>query len=58
MFLRNELGYRLKSTKVIRREDFDEKCPFHFDKNGEGYRHMAVLILSVLRDFEESESSV
>ena len=51
MFLRNKLGLQLKSTKIIRREDFDDNIQFHFDKFGEGYRHMAALILSVLREF-------
>ena len=55
MFFRNQLGYLLKSTKVIRREDFSNNCPFHFDKFGEGYRHMAVLVLSDFRDFCNNE---
>ena len=53
MFLRNKLGPQLKSCRLIRREDFDDNCKFHFDKFGEGYRHMGALILSVLREFCE-----
>ena len=34
MFLRNKLGLQLKSTKIIRREDFDDNIQFHFDKFG------------------------
>ena len=54
MFLRNNLGYQLRSTKIIRREDFDSNCPFHFDKFGEGFRHMGALILSVLNELSSS----
>ena len=58
MFLRNRLGPQLKSSRLIRREDFDDNCKFHFDKFGEGYRHMGALILSVLREFcEQSVNS-
>ena len=58
MFLRNKLGPQLKSSRLIRREDFDDNCKFHFDKFGEGYRHMGALILSVLREFcEQSVNS-
>ena len=55
MYLRNKLGYQIKSTKIIRREDFSDKKMFHFDKNGKGYRHMAVLIVSVLQEFCSSD---
>ena len=54
MFLRNQLGSQLKSTRIVRREDFDDNCRYHFDKYGEGYRHMAALILSVIREFDSS----
>ena len=54
MFMRNNLGSRLKSTKVIRREDFSDASGFHFDKFGEGYRHMASMIYSVFREFSET----
>ena len=51
MYLRNKLGYQLKGTRIIKREDFSDACNFHFDEFGEGYRHMAALILSVVKDF-------
>ena len=51
MFYRNKLGFQMKSTKIVRREDFDDNCNFHFNKYGEGYRHLAALILSVLKEF-------
>ena len=54
MFLRNQLGSQLKSTRIVGREDFDDNCRYHFDKYGEGYRHMAALILSVIREFDSS----
>ena len=52
MFLRNKLGHQLKGTRIIKREDFWD-C--HFDRFGEGYRHFAALILSVLKDFCATE---
>ena len=52
MFLRNKLGHQLKGTRIIKREDFWD-C--HFDRIGEGYRHFAALILSVLKDFCATE---
>ena len=54
MFLRNKLGFQLKGTRVIRREDFCDYSRFHFDKFGEGVRHMAVMILSVFREFDQA----
>ena len=53
MFLRNNLGYQLKSTKVVRREDFSGVSKFHFVKFGKGYRHMACMIYSVLQEFSQ-----
>ena len=53
MYFRNKLGWQSKSTKIIQRKDFSDSCPFHFNKFGEGYRHMAALVLSVLREFCE-----
>ena len=52
MFLRNKLGHQLKGTRIIKRKDFWD-C--HFDRFGEGYRHFAALILSVLKDFCATE---
>ena len=42
---------RMNLVSIIRREIFSDACRFHFDKHGEGYRHMAAFILSVLREF-------
>ena len=58
MFFRNKLGFRMKSTKIIRREDFDDNKKYHFDPNGEGFRHMAALILSVFREFTVESSCI
>ena len=55
VFLSSHLGYKFKKTKMIKRADFDDDCEYHFDKNGEGFRHMAALILSVLQEFAESD---
>ena len=54
MILRNQLGFQLKSTRIIRRDDFDDNHQFHFNRFGEGYRHMGALILSVLREFSDN----
>ena len=51
IFLSDRLGKHYKSTKLIKREDFHYNQTFHFDRNGEGHRHMAALILSVLDEF-------
>ena len=51
MFCRNQSGFVLKSAKFVRREDFSDFKPFDFDPLGEGYRHMAVLVLSVVKEF-------
>ena len=51
MFLRNKLGSQLKGTRVVKREDFDDNIGYHFDKYGEGFRHLAVLMLSVFKEF-------
>ena len=51
MFYRNQLGFHLKSTQMIRREDFSDVCPFHFDKNGEGFRHMAAFVFKIYNEF-------
>ena len=34
MYYRNHLGPYLKSTRLIRREDFSNSCPYHFDVYG------------------------
>ena len=54
MFLRNNLGFQIKSTKMIRREDFSSVCEFHLDKFGAGYQHMASMIYSVFKEFAEN----
>ena len=54
MFYRNHLGSDLKSTRSIKREDFSDDQKYHFDKNGEGYRHMAAFIVSVIEDYFNS----
>ena len=51
MFYRNQLGFHLKYTRMIRREDFSDVCPYHFDKNGEGFRHMDAFVFKVCREF-------
>ena len=51
MFLRNKLGSQLKGTRVVKREDFDDNIGYHFDKYGEGFRHLGVLMLSVSKEF-------
>ena len=51
MYYRNHLGPYLKSTRLIRREDFSNSCPYHFDVYGHGYRHLAVFVLSVVEEF-------
>ena len=51
MFLRNKLGSQLKGTRVVKCEDFDDNIGYHFDKYGEGFRHLGVLILSVFKEF-------
>ena len=53
MFFRNNLGYQLKSTKVIRREDFSSVSKFHFDKFVERYRHMACMIYLVFQELSQ-----
>ena len=53
VFLSSHLGNKFKKTKMIKRADFDDNCEYHFDKKGEGFRHMAALILSVLQEFTE-----
>ena len=52
MFFRNQLGFIFKSTIVVRREDFDDNCPYHFLKKGHGgYHHLALLMLSAFKEF-------
>ena len=51
MYYRNHLGPYLKSTRLIRREDFSNSCPYHFDVYGHGYHHLAVFVLSVVEEF-------
>ena len=51
IFLSNNLGCHYKSTKLIKREDFRDNRRFHFEPLGQGYRHMAAMILSVLEEF-------
>ena len=51
IFLSEKLGRHYKSTKLIKREDFDEIDMWHLDRHDEGYRHLCALILSVLDEF-------
>ena len=51
-FLSEQLGLNYRSTKLIKRKDFSDDTPFHFSRDGEGYRHLAALILSVFREFD------
>ena len=53
IFLSENLGVHYKSTKLIKPNDFhDYDC--HFDREGEGYRHLAALILAVFEEFVRS----
>ena len=52
-YLSQNLGNFFKSTKLIKRNDFDDDTPYHFNVFGEGYRHLAALIYSVLREFND-----
>ena len=51
IFLSERLGRHYKSTKLIKRDDFDDEREYHFDREGEGYRHLSAMILSVLDEF-------
>ena len=50
-FFINKNGYQLIGTNVIRRKDFSDSCSYHFDECGNGYRHMAVFNLTLLKEF-------
>ncbi|XP_075263932.1 uncharacterized protein LOC142355751 [Convolutriloba macropyga] len=50
-FLSENLGYQYKSTKLVKRADFDDSVPFHISRDGEGFRHLGAMILSVLDEF-------
>ena len=49
IILNEELGRHYKSTELIKRKNFDEIG--HLDRNGECYRHLCALLLSVLDEF-------
>ena len=51
--LSESLGVHFKSTKLIKRADFGFPNTWHFDRNGEGFRHMAAMVLSVFDEFVE-----
>ena len=53
IFLSENLGVHYKSTKLIKPNDF-HAYDCHFDVEGEGYRHLAALILAVLEEFVRS----
>ncbi|XP_075261615.1 uncharacterized protein LOC142353269 [Convolutriloba macropyga] len=53
-YLSQELVVHYKSAKMVKWHDFDDDSPFHFYRFGEGYRHLAALILSVFKEFDES----
>ena len=53
MFLSEALGICFKSAKMIKLNDFHDEHPFHFHPLGEGYRHLAALILSLFIEFDE-----
>ena len=53
-FFSENLGIHFKSTKMVKRVDFSDEQPFHFDPDGEGYRHMGAMIFSVLQEFSEN----
>ena len=50
-YISEKLGAHYNSTKMIKRDDFSNYRPFHFDREGEGYRHLAPMILSVFDEF-------
>ena len=43
---------------MIRREDFSDVCPYHFGKNGEGFRHMAAFVFKVCKEFFDDCSKI
>ena len=53
-YLNEKLVAHYKSTKKIKRDDFSNYRPFHFDREGEGYRNLAAMILSVFDEFVEN----
>ena len=53
IFLSENLGVHYKSTKLIKPSDF-HAYDCHFDVEGEGYRHLAALILAVFDEFVRS----
>ena len=50
-FLSEKLGVHIKSTKLVKKEDLHHLNTFHFNRYGQGYRHMAAMILSVFEEF-------
>ena len=52
-FFSENLGCHYKSTKLVKRDDFYDYDPCHFDYSGHGYRHFGAMILSVLKEFSE-----
>ena len=53
IFLSDALGMCFKSAKMVKPSDFDDEFPFHFHPLGEGYRHLAALILSIFKEFDK-----
>ena len=50
-FLSEKLGVNFKSTRLVKREDFDDDERYHFYPQGQGERHLAAMILSVFEEF-------
>ena len=53
LFLYQKIGRKYKSPRMVKNKDFGSfpHQEYHFNPNGEGYRHLNALILSVLKDF-------
>ena len=51
IYLSDRLGEHFKSNRIIKNYDFHDRATCHFKKNGQGYRHMAAMILSVFDEF-------
>ena len=51
IFLHEKLGRQYKSPRMIKWKDFDIDVEYHFDRYGQGYKHMSAFILSALEEF-------
>ena len=53
LYYYRRFGVQYKSPRAVKNKDFHHKVRYHFNRQGEGYRHMSVLILSVLKEFSK-----